>query len=160
MPWDTSLNQNVKAGVERHVAMTHDLEEGDPRKFSISTPQRGSSAFTRVLESVPSSERIIHDVRNVFTSLEIVRKAKGIKVDGVGNANAGVRYLPVLIKKSGGGGFRVRAKDNNGDSSFVHQDAMQATKVKLEDSAKKNCSGGVKRATKQKEKQAKKAKND
>jgi hypothetical protein len=45
MPWDTSLNQDVKAGVEKHVAMTHDLDKSDPRKFSLSTPQRGSSAF-------------------------------------------------------------------------------------------------------------------
>jgi hypothetical protein len=75
-------------------------------------------------------------------------------------AHAGVRYLPILIKKSGGGGFRVQAKDDYGDRSFVHRDAMEATKVKLEDFAKKVCSGGVKRATEKKEKQAKKAKND
>jgi hypothetical protein len=43
--WDTFLNQDVKAGVEKHVTMTHDLNESDPRKFSLSTPQRGSSAF-------------------------------------------------------------------------------------------------------------------
>jgi hypothetical protein len=45
MPWDTSLNQDVKAGVEKHAAMTHDLDKSNPRKFSLSTPQRGSSAF-------------------------------------------------------------------------------------------------------------------
>jgi hypothetical protein len=59
-----------------------------------------------VLESVPSSERIIQDVKNVFKSLEIIHKEKGVKVDGVGNTNVGVRYLPVLIKKSGGGGSK------------------------------------------------------
>jgi hypothetical protein len=43
MPWDTSLNQGVKAGVEKYVDMTHDLDESDPRKFSLLTPQQGSS---------------------------------------------------------------------------------------------------------------------
>jgi hypothetical protein len=105
MPWDTSLNQDVKAGVEKqHVAMTHDLDKSDPRKFSLSTPQRGSSAFIGVLESVPSSEGIIHDIKNIFKSLKIVCKGKCTKVDGVGNANVGVQYIPVLKKNSGGGG--------------------------------------------------------
>jgi hypothetical protein len=142
MPCDTSLNQDVKAGVEKHVAMTHDLEQLDPRKFSLSTPQRGTFAFMQVLESVPSSERIIHNVRNVFKSLAIVCKANGTKVDGVGNKNVGVCYIPVLIKNSGEGGCRVRAKDGyRVNTFFVHVDAMQAAKVKLEDSAQANTGG-------------------
>jgi hypothetical protein len=121
------------------------------------------------LESVPSSKRIIHDVKNVFKLLEIVCNEKGTKVDGVGNANVQVRYIPVSKKKSGRGGGRVREKDDYGDYTFVHKDAtMQATKVKLEHSAQVNSGGNnnknVKRAIREQkenlENQAKKAKND
>jgi hypothetical protein len=74
------------------------------------------------------------------------RKEKGVKVDGVGNANLRVRYIRVLKKKSGGGeegggGGRVGVKDDYGDDTFVHADAMQATKVKLEHSAQGNSGG-------------------
>jgi hypothetical protein len=71
--------------------MTHDLDKSDTRKFSLLTLQRGFLAFMRVLEWVPSSEWIIHDVKNVFKSLEIVRTENGTKLDGVGNTNVGVQ---------------------------------------------------------------------
>jgi hypothetical protein len=42
MPWDTSLNQDVKCAVDRHVMNTADFSEDDPLKFSLSTPKRGA----------------------------------------------------------------------------------------------------------------------
>jgi hypothetical protein len=42
MPWNTSLNQDVKCAVDRHVMNTADSEEDDPLKFSLSTPKRGA----------------------------------------------------------------------------------------------------------------------
>jgi|Transcript_29455 hypothetical protein len=90
VPWDNSLNQDVHLSVDMHVAMTHDLEIGDPRKFDLSTPKRDTDAYCHILihpitEGVPSSKRIIRDCEKVLESMEIVRQAGGIKVDGVGN---------------------------------------------------------------------------
>jgi hypothetical protein len=101
VPWDTLLNQEVKKAVEQHVSLTHNLDKNDPKKITVSTPNRGSSAFCRVLEKDPTSERIIHDVRKVFESLESFCKANGKKVQGVGNSNYGGHIkVPEKLKKS------------------------------------------------------------
>ena len=142
MPWDTSLNQDVKKAVEHHVNLTHELEENDPKKFSISTPNRGSSAFLRVLEEIPTSKRIIHDVKKVLVSLEIVRKARGRKVQGVGNSNYGKRHIKSKLKKSNNPtGKRMQAKDNYGEAGWVHPDGREAAMVKMEESVVVACGG-------------------
>jgi hypothetical protein len=92
MPWDSSLNQDVYAAVQRHVLLTLKLAVDDKQKFDLSTPKRGSSAYHRILEVVPSSERIIHDIDKVFESMLIVQKARGVHCHGVGSRNYGVRH--------------------------------------------------------------------
>ena len=60
------------------------MEESDPRKFSLATPKQISLAYTRLWDpdhgpdagAVPS-KHIIHDVKKVFESMEIVRQHKG-----------------------------------------------------------------------------------
>jgi hypothetical protein len=144
MPWDTLLNQDVKKAVKHHVNLTHDLHEDDPKKFTISTPNRGSSAFCRVLENIPTSKRIIHDVRKVFESLEIVRNADGKKVQGVGNSNYGRRHIkvrPKLKKSNNPTGKRTRAKDDYGDGGWVHPHGKEAALVKMEESTVVACGG-------------------
>jgi hypothetical protein len=133
MPWDSSLNQDVHAAVQRHVLLTLSLGVDDKRKFDMSTPKRGSSAYHRILEVVPSSERIIHDVNKVFESMEIVRLALGVHCPGVGSRNYGVRHIKVEKKRSGGGGHRKKALDDY-DDMVVHSDAAYSVKVKTEDS--------------------------
>jgi hypothetical protein len=140
--------------------MTHDLEEGDPQKFSISTPQRGSSAFMRVLESVPSSERIIHEVKNVFKSLEIVRKEKGVKVDGVGNSNAGVRYLPRIDQEKWRRGVPSLSKGRLWGQLFCPSGCHASNKGQVGGFCASLFWRCQKGRTEQKEKQAKKAEND
>jgi hypothetical protein len=135
MPWDTSLNQDVKCAVDRHVMSTADFLEDDPLKFSLSTPKRGARAFMRVLEGVPSSERIIHDVTKVIESMVIVQSKSGVLVQGVGNRNSGVRHEPL--------GFDVKAKNPSGKrkssphdygGKWTHAAAQDALAIKLEES--------------------------
>ena len=44
MPWDTSLNNDLDEAVNSHVSMTFELQDC-PRKFDLSTPKRGVSAY-------------------------------------------------------------------------------------------------------------------
>jgi hypothetical protein len=80
MPWDCSLNKDIKDEVMRHVCYTCHLPEDDVHKFSLSTPKRGSWAFRRILDhddGSPTSERILQDIAKVFASMELIRLAKG-----------------------------------------------------------------------------------
>jgi hypothetical protein len=45
MPWDSSLNQDVHTAVQQHILFTLKLAVDDNRKFDLSTPKRGSSAY-------------------------------------------------------------------------------------------------------------------
>jgi hypothetical protein len=92
----------------------------------LSTQKRGSSAYHRILDFVPSSKRIIHDIDKVFKSTFIVKLALGIHCPGVGSQNYGVHHVPLEKKKSGGGGHRKKALDD--------YDAEYSVKIKVEDS--------------------------
>jgi hypothetical protein len=96
MPWDLSLNKDAHEDTNRHAVLTHELAEDDPRKFDLSTPKRGSWVNQRVLQICPGSARIKQDVLKVFHSMEKVRKAGGILVEGLGK-NYGRRYENVRI---------------------------------------------------------------
>ena len=76
MPMDNSLHKDVDDGVRRHIAYTLKLKADDKKKFSLSTPERGSSAYHRVWNKdgyvdcgVPSSKRIIQDTGKFLRSL-------------------------------------------------------------------------------------------
>jgi hypothetical protein len=133
MPWDSSLNQDVHAAVQRHVLLTLSLAVDDKHKFDLSTPNRGSSAYHRILEVVPSSNRIIHDIDKVFESMQIVWLARGVHCPGVGSRNYGLRHVQVEKKRSGGGGYRKKALDDY-DDAVVHPDAEYSARVKIEHS--------------------------
>jgi hypothetical protein len=47
MPLDESLSNDVKETEYRHVVLTKELPEEDPREFSLSTPVRCSQALHR-----------------------------------------------------------------------------------------------------------------
>jgi hypothetical protein len=135
MPWDMSLNQDVKCAVDRHVMSTADFSEDDPLKFSLSTPKRGARAFKRVLEGVPSSKLIVHDITKVIASMVIVQSKLGVLVQGVGNRNTGAWHEPR--------GFKVEAKNPTGKrksspddygGKWTHKAAQDALAWKLEES--------------------------
>jgi hypothetical protein len=135
MPWDTSLNNDLKEKVDQHVQATSDLPEDDPRKFSLSTPSRGSEAFKRVLANTPSSKRIVQDVFQVVVSMKKVMAAKGAHVPGIGN-RTGKRRIVALDKNKSNNptGKRKRGQFDYGNDHLLHDDAVQATRVKVEKS--------------------------
>jgi hypothetical protein len=102
MLWDLSLNKDVHEDTNRLVVLTHELAGGDPRKFDLSTPKRGSWAYQQVLQICPGSARIKQDSLKVFNSMEKVRKAGGILVEGLGK-NYRRRYENVRIRQPCGG---------------------------------------------------------
>jgi hypothetical protein len=84
MCWDCSLNKDLHDSINWHILLTSDLADDNPKKFSISTPKRGSLAHFRVLHpetgGVPSSERIMGDVYKIKDSMLAVYKNDGAHV--------------------------------------------------------------------------------
>jgi predicted flap endonuclease-1-like 5' DNA nuclease len=132
MPWDTSLNKDLHDAVKYHVAATADFEKADPRKFDMTTPKKGTWAYRRVLQVYPLPKRVIQDVEKVFLSMKIVRDAKGIKVDGVGNSS-GKRHVKSSSASRGGYRPRKQRHDNYGEK-VLHDDAKVGNTIKLADS--------------------------
>ena len=48
MPLDASLNKDHDNGVRLHISVTLNMAEDNPKKSTMSTPKRGSSAYLRV----------------------------------------------------------------------------------------------------------------
>jgi hypothetical protein len=74
MPLDASLNHDIDCSLDWHVMLTRHLHDDDVRKFQKGTPQEISRAIMRLCHPttgvVPSSRRIIEDVKRVLYSLE------------------------------------------------------------------------------------------
>jgi hypothetical protein len=104
MPWDLSLNKDAHEDTNRHVVLTHELADEDPKKFDLSTPKRGSWACQRVLQICHCSKQIKQDILKVFNSMEKVRKAGGILVEGLGKYYRR-QYENVKIKQPRDGGW-------------------------------------------------------
>jgi hypothetical protein len=155
MPWNTSLNQDVKYAVDRHVMNTADFEEDDPLMFSLSTPKRGARAFMRILEGGPSGERIIHDIKKVVGSMVLVQAKSGVLVQGVGNTNMGGRHesLRFEAKPKNPSGKRNSSQVDCG-GKWTHADAQEVLAWKLEDSRGVSSGTKVKQESKWSKKQA------
>ena len=102
------------------------------RKFDLSTPNRGAKACLQVLNpvkmgGVPSSKLIIQDVEKVLRSVQTIRQAKGIKIDGLVNRKGKRDEGP---DRETCGGKRVK-KD---EPTWLQGDARR---VKLETSKKR-----------------------
>ena len=82
---DQSLNKDIHESVNRHIAITLSLENGDERKFSLNTPVKAKNAYRRIFRDVaPTMKRIIQDRRNIINSLKwIVNYQGGIIPDHV-----------------------------------------------------------------------------
>jgi hypothetical protein len=82
-----------------------------------------------VLEVYPLLERVIQDVNKVFLSLKIVRDARGIKVDGIGNSPGKCH-----VKSSSSaphGGYRPRKQGYQLQRESPYEDAKVGNTVKL-----------------------------
>ena len=82
----------------------------------------------------PLQYPVVQDVDKVFVSLKIVRNAKGIKVDGVGNSPGKCHVKSSALC----GGYRPRKQrlDDYG-KKVLRNDAKVGNRVKLEDSVKR-----------------------
>ena len=137
MPWDCSLNKDLKDAVMRHVCYTCHLPEDDERKFSLSTPKRGSYAFRRILEhedGEPSSKRILQDIAKVFQSMRRILEAKGTLITGIGDRRGrrALQQHSSKINSRGGARYRQPEKDK---VKWIHPHALAAYELKLETSA-------------------------
>jgi hypothetical protein len=79
MPLDETLNMDIHAAARRHVALTSNLPNGDPKKFSFATPKEIYHAYLHLVDcetgNVPSSNRIIKYCEKWLRSLEKIRYA-------------------------------------------------------------------------------------
>jgi hypothetical protein len=115
----------VHAAVQRHILLTtlKLVTVTESQIFDLSSPKSCSSADHQILEVVPSSEQIIHDVDQVFDSMLIVRLASDIHhCPGVGSRNYEIQYTKVAKKRSGGSGHQKKKFDDY-DDAVVHPDA-------------------------------------
>jgi hypothetical protein len=123
MPLDCSLNKDLDDELWRHILYTRHLEEDDERKFSLSTPSRGSRAVKRVWKNSVTSKRIQQDVFKVLFSLELIREKNGTMVPNIGN-HQGRRSLEAKAAKlNTRGGKRVRHVMRGGVTRWIHEDA-------------------------------------
>ena len=122
MPMDATLNKDVDDGVRYHVALTYNLAHDDPKKFSLSTPKRGSSAYLRVWEQCPPSNRIIEDTDKFLKALTKISNANGVAITDVPRKGHRHDAGSISLKKRGG----VRMKREEAKVRWVHEDARQS----------------------------------
>jgi hypothetical protein len=120
MPWDCSLNKDLKDAVLQHMCYTCHLPEEHDRKFSLSTPKRGSWAFRQIwLPKKRANPKI--------------QEAKGTLIPGIGDQKgrrALQQHVSCINRR---GGTRVR-KPANDRVHWIHLHAQPAYALKLETS--------------------------
>ena len=134
MPLDASLNKDHDDGVRLHMSVTSHLNDDDPKKFSLSTPKRGSSAYLRVWEGIPSSHRIIEDTNKFLTAIHVIAVNKGIVVAGLGTRKGHRSEGARNLKKRGG----RRVKQENSFKQWIHDDAKSVMDVCIDLSINKH----------------------
>ena len=119
MPLDSSLNKDHDDVVRFHMALTAHLSEEDPRKFSLSTPKRGASAYLCAWEGAPSSRHIIEDTNKFLYAIKVISDFEGIVVPGLGNQKGHQAEGLSLKKRSG-----IWIKNTGGQKDrWMHEDA-------------------------------------
>ena len=72
-----------------HVRYTHSLHKFDSKRFSTSTPKKGTSAYPQIFDPIdivdPSSKWIISDTYDVLTSIKYIVEAEGCIIPDVKN---------------------------------------------------------------------------
>ncbi len=121
----------------RHLDFTHCILNEDPRKFSMSTPLKGSFAYRRVWnlpvvpgvengdignDGAPSSTQVIQDINKFLTSALTIFQHKGIAVEVLGSRHAHCHEVGISKAR---GGSRTKRPDKVG-YAFVHVDAQSS----------------------------------
>ena len=115
MPWDSHLNQDLHASHDHHVTLTRHLKDDDPRKFCGSTPKRMSSSYNRLLQIVPTPNRILEDCARVLDAFEAVFKNKGVILDQYGERK-GRREVSKEDEEKHRGGSREKTEYTSHDN--------------------------------------------
>ena len=137
---DNSLNQDIHENVRRNVSATAFLPDTGARKFSLATPTRIISAYTRVScpttshSTIPSSHRIMQDIRKVLFALRCIVEARGNVVRGLASREGHRRWVEsrgTVELPEGYGGDDGDDGDNgddgnDGDNGFLHHDSKCA----------------------------------
>ena len=77
---DNNLFADLMFAVKQHVALTHSLEPGNPKKFSTGTPQQCWRTLVRTWQVAPSPERIVQDILRLPRHIQRVFDADGKSV--------------------------------------------------------------------------------
>ena len=80
MPLDNNLFADLMFAVKQHVALTHSLEPGNPKKFSTGTPQQCWRTLVRTWQVAPTPERIVQDIQRWPKALDAIIEAQGAVV--------------------------------------------------------------------------------
>lgn len=134
MPMDSTLNKDVNDSVRYHISLTFHLPKDDEIKFSMSTPKRGSQAYHRVWEEVPSSQQIIEDTDWFLIAIKAISDHDGKAVAGLGSQKGHRNAKTKSLKKRGG----KRVKKEFKYKRFVHKDAGRCREICIETSMKKH----------------------
>jgi hypothetical protein len=144
MPWDQSCNKDHDDIVLRHVAATSQLEEHDPKKFSLRTPKKVSSAYRRIYnnppvvrdgvpiiplgEGGPVAYRLGHDIMKTLTYWKQVFDNQGLNVqmNVPGHRGDELRAAAKSSGRSNAGGKRTKKSEMV--KSWLHPDAEDAMK--------------------------------
>ena len=141
---DNALNQDMHMAVDGNVGATYFLPDSDPRKFSLTTPNRIVSAYKRVHcpttehSAIPSSRRIKQDVSKVIFALKCIVDAEGNVVRGLASREGHHRWVEYCrnnrsmngsYKDDGdneGNGDSGGNEDNGKNGQWLHHDAKCA----------------------------------
>ena len=80
MPLDSSLFEDLHAGICCHMTKTTLLPNDNPKKFSLATPKECTQAYTCIFQpsndlDIPCSRRILEDCKKIITNCKEVHKA-------------------------------------------------------------------------------------
>ena len=83
---DCDLFKDLSDGAERHVLLTSNLADDDPKKFSFATLKCVASAMQRAWEGIPTSERIAQDTsRAIKANIPATVEHRGAIALGLSN---------------------------------------------------------------------------
>lgn len=130
MPLDNSLNQDLHKAVRFHVSLStimFDRGDTDPRIFLLTTPKSTASAYSRIWEISPTSERILQDIKKWNVANYAIVKAEGVYVEGLAGGNKGNCHTSMSWRTETRGGRRVRGEyDPSKFDKKMHPDLRDA----------------------------------
>ena len=134
MPLDTSLFNDLDEAIDRHVVRSSRLAHADPKKFSMSTPARASSAFRRVWTGEPASTRMKQDTGELACNMKQIAHHEGCVAPGLGNS--GKRCNNECQKSSNWGGSRFKSKKTEKEC-WTHDDAKECPQLMIKEALMK-----------------------